>query len=143
MADGFQVERIAEQYVQRVVLVLVRDYAVFTGDRFGDQLDHFVGDPFGGQVDVVDLVEFGQGAVDGVGVGVTEGDDRVADRDAGIACHGGRLAQLVQADDAAAQQQVRKIAHGLVHIDKFSLGKPWANAWNRGDRNDKRAEEAR
>ena len=113
--DGFQVEGVRDQDPQRAVFVAERQDHVFAGDRFGDQFDDLVRNPFLAKIDKGDFVEFGESQGDFFGCRVFQLDQDVADINAGFFGDVLGFGQLIKADDASFEQQIGEVLDRLAH----------------------------
>ena len=109
--NGFEVERVRDQNPQGSVVFVEWQHTVFAGDRFGDQFDDFFADVSGSQVDVGDLVKFGQRFGDLFGRGVFHLHQNVADIGAGVLGDLFSFGKLIQADDAFLEKQFGEVLH--------------------------------
>ena len=107
---GVVVERIADDDLQRAVLLRHRQDRVFAGQRLGHQFDDRRRNDDFLEVDEVQPVLLGHCPHHLFAAGIAEADQLVADPLAGFLGQPLGLGQLVGADDAFSDQDVCKIA---------------------------------
>ena len=93
----------------------MRQDDVFAGHRFGHEFDDGGGDGDFGEVDELHAVEFGEGAHDLIGVGVSELDEGVVELGAGLLADALGLGELIGAENLAADEDVGEVAACFGH----------------------------
>ena len=115
--EGLEVQRVADDDLQRIVFLGQREDGVFAGDRFGHQFDDFGRDLELRQIDELQAVLFGHRPHDFLAGGIAEFHEAVGDIGILLPCHLLGLVELIATNDPAPDQDFSKIILRSGHSD--------------------------